>query len=164
MRQSVSTAQAPAHRLVLASGCQQVAEPGQLPRYGEPRLVAPRLGQGTFRVAVADAYDRACAVTREHSLPVLEAAHIRAFAEGGPNEVSNGLLLRTDIHRLFDTGYVTVDPDDLKFVVSSRLREDYANGRTYYALHGTEIAAPSSLHERPLREHLDWHARECFRG
>ena len=59
---------------------------------------------------------------------------------------------------------MTVDPDALQFVVSSRLREDYANGRTYYALHGAAITAPTSVRERPLREHLEWHARECFRG
>ena len=147
-----------------ASGAaSSVQEPLPL-MYGEPRLVAPRLGQGTFRVAVADAYQRACAVTGEHSLPVLEAAHIRAFSAHGPHEVSNGLLLRTDIHRLFDRGYVTVDPDELRFVVSPRLREDYANGRTYYALAGSPLVLPPDEVDRPLREHLEWHARECFRG
>jgi hypothetical protein len=52
-------------------------------RYGAPVLVPPRLGQGAFRVAVTDAYGRSCAVTREHSLPVLEAAHIQPYALGG---------------------------------------------------------------------------------
>ena len=80
------------------------------PRYGDPRLVQPRLGQATFRIAVLDAYGRACAVTGEHSLPALEAAHIRSYAQDGPHEVRNGLLLRADLHRLFDTGYVTVTP------------------------------------------------------
>src|SRR5207249_8623609 len=77
-------------------------------RYGKPQLVAPRLGQGSFRVAVADAYRRACAVTGEHSLPALEAAHIRSFKSDGPHEVPNGVLLRADLHRLLDKGYVTV--------------------------------------------------------
>jgi putative restriction endonuclease len=72
--------------------------------------VRPRLGQGTFRIATIQAYERACAVTGEHSLPALEAAHIRPFAEGGTHDVSNGLLLRADLHRLFDRGYVTVTP------------------------------------------------------
>ena len=70
------------------------------PRYGEPVLTRPRLGQGAFKLLVTDAYDGACAVTQEHSLPVLEAAHIRPYAEEGPHEVGNGLLLRTDIHKL----------------------------------------------------------------
>lgn len=81
--------------------------PGERPRYGDPALIRPRLGQGTLKLAVVDAYAGACAVTTEHSLPVLEAAH---FAEGGPHDVANGLLLRRDIHRLFDRGYVTVTP------------------------------------------------------
>jgi putative restriction endonuclease len=134
------------------------------PRYGEPVLVWPRLGQGTFRIAVMDAYGRSCAVTTEHSLPVLEAAHIRPYADGGPHEVANGLLLRTDIHRLFDAGYVTVSPEDLRFNVSRRLKDDYENGRTYYALHGAEIHSPRDLAERPGRAFLDWHARDRFRG
>src|SRR5262249_9092154 len=72
------------------------------PGYGPPHLTQHRLGQATFRIAVLDAYERACAVTEEHSLPALEAAHIRPFADFGPHEVSNGLLLRADIHHLFD--------------------------------------------------------------
>src|SRR5581483_1754901 len=52
-------------------------------RYGEPVLVQPRLGQGTFRIAVTDAYRRACAVSGEHSLPVLDVAHIKPYGEGG---------------------------------------------------------------------------------
>jgi putative restriction endonuclease len=96
-------------------------------RYGEPQLVRPRLGQGTFRFAVLDAYG-SCAVTTEHSRPVLDAAHIRPYGEGGGHEVANGLLLRTDLHRLFDKGYVTVSPDH-RLVVSKRLRDEWHNGR-----------------------------------
>ncbi len=139
------------------------AEPGA-PRYGTPSLVAPRLGQGTFRLAVTDAYGRACAVTNEHSLPVLEAAHIRPYADEGPHRVANGLLLRTDIHRLFDKGYVTITPDDMRFVVSRRLKEDYENGTTYYEMNGRVIHLPKAAADLPSREHLEWHARERFRG
>lgn len=63
------------------------------PRYGTPQLVQPRLGQGIFRVAVMDAYSRACAVTQEHSLPALEASHIQPYAKDGPHDVRNGVLL-----------------------------------------------------------------------
>jgi putative restriction endonuclease len=139
------------------------AEP-DAPRYGEPVLVRPRLGQGTFRIAVMDAYGRSCAVTSEHSLPVLESAHIRPYADGGPHDVANGLLLRSDVHRLFDAGYVTVSPEELRFRVSRRLKDDYENGRTYYELEDTKIHVPQSQAERPGREFLDWHAREKFRG
>ena len=76
-------------------------------RYGEPMLVRPRLGQGTFRVIVTDVYDRRCTITGERTLPVLEAALIKAYSSGGPHEPENGLLLRSDLHTLFDQGYVT---------------------------------------------------------
>lgn len=143
-------------------------EPRDLPassaaRYGEPSLVRPRLGQGIFRVAVTGAYSRACAVTGEHSLPALDAAHIRPYGEGGAHEVSNGLLLRSDIHRLFDKGYVGVTPD-YQFVVSDRLRDDYSNGRSYYPLRERTIRLPASVAERPDPALLEWHLEHVFRG
>lgn len=131
-------------------------------RFGTPTIIHPRLGQGTFRISVTDAYGRACAVTGEHSLPALEAAHIRAYSESGPHEISNGLLLRADIHRLFDQGYVTVTPD-LRFAVSQKLREDFQNGRTYYPLHDTELRPPTDLLQRPHPEFLEWHNEHVFR-
>lgn len=140
-----------------------VAEAPEEPRYGEPMLVQPRLGQGIFRLAVTDAYGRACAVTTEHSLPALEAAHIRPYSDGGKHEVRNGLLLRSDIHRLFDKGYVGVTPD-YRFVVSERLRDDYSNGRSYYPLDGKSIHLPQDLRVQPDRELLDWRQSHVFRG
>lgn len=132
-------------------------------RYGTPAVVAPRLGQGTFRIAVTDAYDRACAVTGEHSLPALEAAHIRPFAEDGPHDVSNGLLLRSDLHRLFDKGYLTVTPE-MTLEVGRRLKEDYSNGRSYYPLHGSRIHLPGDVALRPSVTFLNYHNGEVFLG
>ena len=90
---------------------------------------------------------------------VLDAAHIRAYSAGGCHEVSNGLLLRTDIHKLFDRDYVTVDPD-FRFAVS--LREDFQNGRHYYELAGQPLRLPGRPHLRPDPEALDWHRSERF--
>lgn len=132
-------------------------------RYGAPTLVRPRLGQGGFRLAVFDAYHHACAVTGEHSLPVLEAAHIRPYAEGGEHLVTNGLPLRRDIHRLFDLGYVTVRPD-FTFVVGDRLRVEYDNGRTYYELNGRQVRVPEESELRPSEEYLAWHNDSRFRS
>lgn len=131
------------------------------PRYGEAQLIAPRLGQGTFRIAVTEAYEGACAVTREHSLPVLDAAHIRPYGSGGGHEVRNGLLLRADLHRLFDKGYMTVTPE-LRVEVSPRLREDFHNGRSYYPMHGEEVQVPAGHGEQPDRELLEWHNENIF--
>lgn len=133
------------------------------PRFGREQVVRPRLGQGIFRVAVTDAYRRACAVTTEHSLPVLEAAHIKPYSEGGIHAVSNGILLRTDLHRLFDRGYVTVTPEH-RLVVSRRLREDFENGRAYYAMEGTELTVPATQPQRPDVELLRWHNDNVFLG
>jgi putative restriction endonuclease len=132
-------------------------------RYGTPILVRPRLGQGAFRAVVTDAYRGSCAVTGEQSLPALEAAHIRPFAKDGPHDVRNGLLLRSDIHRLFDLGYVTVTPE-LRFEVSDRLRGDYSNGRSYYPLQGQPVALPESARDRPAADFLRWHNESVFRG
>ena len=122
-----------------------------------------RLGQGTFKICVMDAYERACAVTGEHSLPVLEAAHIQAYSQAGPHEISNGIALRVDIHRLFDRGYVTID-EDYRFVVSNRLKEDFDNGAEYYKRHGQQIRLPGAAVLRPADERLAWHRERVFVG
>lgn len=132
-------------------------------RYGDPRSFRPRLGQATFRIAVLDAYGRGCAVTREHSLPALEASHIRPYAQDGPHEIRNGLLLRADLHRLFDTGYATVTPD-LRLEISPRLREDYQNGHSYYPLHGARVHVPVEPAHRPDPGFLAWHNEHVFLG
>jgi len=132
-------------------------------RYGDPVLVKPRLGQGAFRVLVTDSYERRCAVSGERTLPILDAAHIRSYAEGGEHEVSNGLLLRTDIHRLFDLGYVTID-EDRRFVVSSRLKADFDNGKHYYDLQGTALRTPLLPSVLPATQALAWHREHRFLG
>lgn len=133
------------------------------PRYGPPTTIRPRLGQGLFSLAVRDAYAGACAVTGEHSGPVLEAAHIVPYGRGGQHQVDNGLLLRSDLHRLYDRGYVTVTPD-FEFRVGDSLREDFNNGHSYYMLSGSKIAVPDLESQRPKRESLAWHQSEVFRG
>lgn len=132
-------------------------------RFGQPTLIRPRLGQGAFRLVVTDAYQRRCAVTGERTLPVLDAAHIRPFAEGGEHSVANGLLLRRDIHCLFDLGYVTVTTDHV-FEVSTRIRQEFENGRDYYALHGRSLSVPSRSELRPQQDVLTWHNQNRFRG
>ena len=128
---------------------------------GVPRLITPRLGQSSFRLAVLDAYGQQCAVTTEHSLPVIDAAHIRPWAVGGTHSIPNGIPLRRDLHRLFDLGYVTVRPD-MRFAVSRRLRDEYANGRVYYELDGRTLQPPESDQLRPDSELLSWHEAEVF--
>lgn len=144
-----------------AAGWSLVAE--EPARYGAPQLVESRLGQGIFRIAVMDAYHRACAVTGEHSLPALEAAHIRPYALHGEHRVRNGLLLRADVHKLFDSGYVTVTPENV-FQVSPRLKSDWSNGRSYYPLDGQPLKnLPETAADRPDPELLRWHNTNVFK-
>jgi putative restriction endonuclease len=120
-----------------------------LPSLGDgATLPPPRVGQGIFRIQIIDAYDRACSVTREHSLPVLEAAHITPYAETKDHSITNGILLRSDLHKLFDRGYATVTPD-YRFHVSPRLKEDFDNGAIYYEMDGRSIALPGTPMQRP---------------
>ena len=131
-------------------------------QYGKDYLTHAKLGQGAFRILVTDAYHRRCAVTNEKTLPVLEAAHIRSYSKNGPHRTNNGLLLRADIHRLFDDGYVTLD-SDLHFLVSERVREQFENGREYYRFHGVKLQnLPDSINDQPSREFIRWHNEECF--
>jgi putative restriction endonuclease len=136
----------------------------ETPRYGNPTLVQPRLGQGGFRYAVTERYERRCAMTGERSLPALEAAHIKPYRENGPHRVSNGLLLRADLHRLFDTGYITITSDH-RVEVSRHLKEDFSNGRDYYAMHGRSlIMLPHQIQDKPALEFVEWHNGKVFRG
>lgn len=135
----------------------------EAPMFGEPVPVRQRLGQGTFRVMVTDTYKRQCAVTREKALPVLEAAHIRPVTQGGKHRIDNGLLLRTDVHALFDRGYVTVTRD-YKFRMSRRLKQDFDNGEYYYQFQGSGLWLPSHPEDRPQPEFLEWHADTVFLG
>ena len=139
-----------------------VAEP--LTAYGKEYLVKARLGQGAFRILVAGAYKRRCAITGEKALPVLQAAHIKPFNEQGPNRVDNGLLLRSDLHILFDRGYITVSPE-YKIEVSRRIKEEFNNGKHYYAFHGKELyALPKIIEDRPSLDFIRWHNENIFRG
>jgi putative restriction endonuclease len=130
--------------------------------YASAKLVAARRGQGAFRMMVTDAYDRRCAVTGERTLPVLEAAHIKPFAQHATHDIRNGILMRSDVHRLYDLGLVTVEPD-LTFRVSQSIERDYSNGKIYYALNGKKIAVPNRPENQPDSDALNWHVRSVFR-
>ncbi len=131
---------------------------------GDERLrraasVAEREGQGAFRVRLLDAYGRACAVTGEHTEPVLDAAHIQPYLGPRSNHIQNGILLTKEFHALFDLGLVTVTPDYV-VRVSSALADRWGNGRRYREYHGRPLAQlPKRPAERPSAEALAWHNR-----
>ena len=132
--------------------------------YGNSVLTRVRLGQGAFRVLVTDAYSRKCSITGEKTLPVLEAAHIRPYSDSGPHFISNGILLRSDIHKLFDSGYLTIT-NDLKVEVSSRIKVEFQNGKEYYQYHGRDLLnIPDKKIDRPDIKFIDWHNSNVYRS
>lgn len=133
------------------------------PRHGSPVTMLPRLGQGSFRVLITDAYQRRCTITGAKVLPVLEAAHIKPYAKGGEHRLDNGVLLRRDFHALLDIGYITVTPE-LRVEVSKRVKEDWNNGEEYYRYHGQSIRSPGDGYPPPSTEVLQWHSENVYRG
>jgi len=147
----------------MSSGVQTPFLPPNQPRFGTPTLITPRLGQGAFRIAVTEAYGRRCAITNGKVLPALDAAHIKPYGEGGDHTKSNGILLRKDIHSVFDAGYVTIK-DDFTFSVSKKVREVFNNGEEYLRLHGASVRRPERKGDWPDTDLLRWHNKERYLG
>ncbi len=142
---------------------QLILEDTESPMYGKSVLTKVRLGQGAFRVLVTDAYNRKCAISGEKTLPVLEAAHIKPFAESGSHFISNALLLRSDLHKLFDTGYLTVT-SDLKVEISKRIKEEFENGKDYYKFHGSNLFnLPNRIQDKPGSMFIEWHNENIYK-
>ena len=94
---------------------------------------------------------------------MLEAAHVRPYASGGVHSIENGLLLRSDIHTLFDRGYLTITPDH-HVEVSTRIREEFHNGREYYALNGQDLREPGRPEQALSEENIIWHNEQVYLG
>lgn len=140
---------------------EELQEP--VPQYGT-YLTKVRIGQGAFRILVTDAYKRRCTISGEKTLPVLEAAHIKPYVASGSNTTNNGLLLRADLHKLFDSGYITIS-DQYNIEISRRIKEEFENGRDYYKFHGKPlISLPQNYPDFPKKDYLLWHNENVFNG
>ncbi len=119
------------------------------------RSIALRRGQRKFRSQLMIAYNGRCCVTGTPAQDVLEAAHIKPYAQNGSNSVSNGLLLRSDIHVLFDLRLLSVDPKNGKIYCTKQLRKT----APYDRLHGSKVFLPLDPRFCPdsdlLQEHFD---------
>jgi len=124
-------------------------------RYRVLREVALRQGQPKFRSDLLRAYRCRCAVTGCDCVEALEAAHIAPYKGKAWNVTTNGLLLRADIHTLFDLHLLTVDPETYSVCLSSRLE-----GTSYADLRGRASSLPEFEQERPNREALSFHAKQ----
>lgn len=131
--------------------------------YRAPIPVKPRIGQGTFRINVCRAYANECALSGTRVTPALDAAHIRPFSDGGDHSIQNGLLLRRDIHSVFDAGFATID-ENRRFVVSSKVATTFNNGNEYRRLHGQLLRDPVNPDWRPSEDFLSWHRNQRFVG
>ena len=101
-------------------------------------------------------------MTQERVLHVLEDAHIKPYEKSGPHAIVNGVFLRSDIHRLLDSGYVTISPN-YHFEVSRRIKEDFDNGEEYRKLHGSRLYLPARTADYPSSEFIRWHNTERFK-
>lgn len=118
------------------------------------RSIAQRQGQNAFRNRLLEAYGRRCAVTGTTAVSVLEAAHIARYLGPQSNRTSNGLLLRADIHTLFDLHQLTITPDWV-VRVDPRLED------TYDEYDGVDLDLPDRSSERPVPDLLAAHNAEC---
>jgi len=95
---------------------------------------------------------------------VLETAHIKPYTQSGPHATANGLLLRSDLHKLFDTGYLTITRDH-RVEVSGRIKEEFENGKEYYRFRGSELLIlPEQDRDRPDPQFIDWHNNQVYNG
>lgn len=117
--------------------------------------MAVREGQDRFRTALLDAYGGRCAITEYDAVETLQAAHIYPYRGPATNRVSNGLLLRADIHLLYDRGAISIHETTLEVLVRPHLMV------TRYAdLSERRLRLPHRLEQRPataaLRSHREW--------
>ncbi|RSV39485.1 HNH endonuclease [Sphingomonas sp. ABOLE] len=129
-------------------------DPGSVEDAREATLgaIRRRQGQAKFRADLMDAYDGRCAVTGCQYAPLLEAAHIHPYRGRETNHVSNGLLLRADIHTLFDLGLIAVFPDGALDICPTLAATEYASL--------SRLMFPKKVAARPSDKALAWHRRE----
>jgi hypothetical protein len=119
------------------------------------RLIAVRRGQRAFRQRLLQAFDGACCISGSRVEATLEAAHIRPFSETGSHASGNGLLLRADLHTLFDLRLVTVLPAGMVRVAPALRGSEYE----YYD--GRQISEPLNAGNAPDRAALAEHNALC---
>jgi uncharacterized protein YjbI with pentapeptide repeats len=119
--------------------------------------IARRQGQSKFRQSLLEAYNYRCAITGCDAQEALEAAHIIPYSETENNHPSNGLLLRADLHTLFDLDLIAINPETMKIHFAPSLR------RTDYGeLDGKSLKLPKNKAYFPRRDALQWRCNQCW--
>jgi putative restriction endonuclease len=116
------------------------------------QTIVQRRGQKAFRDSLIAAYEGRCAITGCNVLDVLEAAHIYPYQGSDTNKISNGLLLRADLHTLFDCSLIAIDPSNRKVIVAPQLLAS-----TYKQLHDRKLRVPKTRSQAPSKEALMRH-------
>ena len=124
------------------------------PRNEIQRTTNAREGQSEFKGKILRAYNNTCCITGETTPELLEAAHIQEYRNRSSNHVQNGLLLRVDIHRLYDNRLIFIDRN---FVIhiSNIVRSDQ-----YKQYDGKAITLPSLISDRPSVDALEMRRNE----
>jgi hypothetical protein len=121
-------------------------------REREMREAYLRTGQAKFREALLKNYKQRCCITGCSVPEALEAAHIAAYRGEGFNHIQNGLLMRGDLHSLFDRYMFSVNPNDLRLVLSTKLNSD----SSYSSLEGVCLDIESTS-VKPSKRALEIH-------
>lgn len=118
--------------------------------------VVRRQGQQSFRANLLEAYGNRCCISNCDVVEVLEAAHIFPFRGDETNHITNGLLLRADLHTLFDLGLIAVDSSSFSVVVKDSLRAS-----PYGEFHGRALAVPADPKRQPSKDALKLHREQA---
>jgi hypothetical protein len=114
--------------------------------------IVQRRGQARFRGVLMKAYGGRCAISGCGVRDVLEAAHILPFLGPETNHVCNGLLLRADLHTLFDCGLIGVDADQMRVLMAPCLAKS-----EYAKLRGAPLRLPEKASDHPNKRALERH-------
>lgn len=117
-----------------------------------------RQGDAEFHHRLLEAYGGICAITGTNVAEALQIAPINPTAVAGLNDFSNALLLRADIHNLFDARLLSIEPIALTVVVAPRLEST-----SYAELQGRKVVQPERVAWRPSRQAIDAHYRQFMR-
>lgn len=113
-----------------------------------------RDGQASFREQILGIYGNKCCISNCEIMDVIEAAHIHDYSESKNNDLTNGVCLRVDIHRLFDRGLINIQTD---YVISV---DPILKGSDYWYFNGKKISLPKHELDWPKRKNLIWRLLE----
>ncbi|MFD9399867.1 HNH endonuclease [Streptomyces sp. NPDC060011] len=123
------------------------------------RTVRARNGQAAFRSTLLEDFGEVCAFLGPMPAAVLEAAHLYSYAANGKHHTYGGLLLRRDVHRLFDLGRIAINPHTLTLDVAPDTR-GYPD---YDKLHGQPLTVPvTNAHKKWIVEHWAMHRADAI--